>query len=465
MSRTNLQPDRNDRHSEIRGLETENQPAACVEISVMDRLNLQEVKKLAGQKKLIYSPHLGNNWREDLWLARAGVETALFEGNLSHKDSTYLPEWLCLAGRKFEVAKVEKNDGPRLSPYLESAEALNYQVLDIRWKIKSTLPANLHFSALKEALEQKAEISHGLKSLFLDNETGEELRMLLEEFWHRDPTLIAKYITDEGKILLPQKGAERANRALFTGEKYYQDRGLAKNIAGHEKQMPGRFFDLAEKLNGAIEHGERLENAEGPWPKNILLLLMMTLKQLISDWKNHNLQLDAQHAYQAHLVAEHSMGQYMTEKGFIEEYQKLYAMAREILAKKKDLVLPAKIKVALIPGAVLANAPMLDETEMQDKLVSLSEVETQIQELQGVMKGHKQAGEKGKIKLLETTIKTHSQNRAELVEEAAKVAVKLPMISQYDLINGKRLAPEASIDGISLKTLANINTLVAKLRS
>jgi hypothetical protein len=181
----------------------------------------------------------------------------------------------------------------------------------------------------------------------------------------------------------------------------------------------------------------------------------MTLKQLITDSKNGRLQLDAKDVYQAHLVAEHSMCQYMTEKRFMAEFGDLYKQAREILAQRKNIFLPRQMRLNLIPGGALACAPMNDEVELIERMRELSILEKSISEEQKSFNPSKTKSG-AHIRVDQTRIKKLSEERMAAVKEAAKSAAENKVISQYDLINGKKLAPEDYLDQISLKTLSNV---------
>ena len=144
----------NNRQSPAENLETLSEAKGSVSILAEEKMSFDQLKEISRQHEVIFTPHVGNKWREDLYLIDAGIETANFERNASVLDVLDNPHKLKVGGLTHQLSTTASQKSPILTPYLKLADDLHPEAEQFTKQFDAQKPGQLHHRSTLAALHK-----------------------------------------------------------------------------------------------------------------------------------------------------------------------------------------------------------------------------------------------------------------------------------------------------------------------
>jgi hypothetical protein len=440
-----------------------NENPQSVQIVVDSNLTLAQLRQLAAENFITFTPHVGNKWREDLYLLNEpSLQVVNFERNAGKLDVLDQPEKLKLNGQVYEISS-DAQSAAVMTPYLQFDQDLLENLPDdaktLITRLEARTPSQLHQNSTKAALPH-GKLSLSGETFFLgeENKLLRDLIAALHQELLREGQghykIFNRYVNPQGNFLHIEKSADTREESddykFISLDNSYSDQREFQPSA--PEKLPEQFFELTEKLVSAVKFGELPQQAEGPLPRNELMTLMLALKPLLAQGQKP--RLDEQGNFHAYAVSGPSMIDYVNAKEFKSTLGKLYSRLRSIAAERFQLDLPANIIFHFIPGAGLSYLPVEGESDAIDALSDFISIDQEYRDLQTKIKSDKS---------LQSVIAETRKKHQNAVANLAEASYKFGHISQYDLLAGKQLLPPDQIALIENTTFKQ-HQIIADLR-
>ncbi len=412
---------------------------------------LEDLKRISRSHYVLFTPHVGNKWREDLYLLKYGIPTANFERNASALDDLDFPEKLRVGGAVYDLAEDGQLKSPTVTPYLRFRDEIAEPAGRFVRTLDTRKPGQLHHKSTLAAIEN-GSLMTSAEALFLGPENRllrdlfQALHLLsIQESMNEKLRVFTRYIDGQGRLLHNGKLAPANN---FVGTYHYGESVPDRNF--HEsstvRNFSRQFLDFAEKLSDSIHTGDPVEGEEGPVPRNEMMVLLLGLKPLLSEVQDGGgqLDLDDKGRYHAYAVSGPSMIKYAGAKDFRSIMSTQYAAIRQLAQQQFGYNLPAELVLHMIPGGSLSYLPVQGETQAIDAINKFCETEAGYRSHQagiGAAKRPPTREEKSTLAVLNSQLKN-------AVMGVVEASVHSPHISQYDLLSGHRLLPESDLEAL-----------------
>lgn len=442
---------------EVEQARVELSPSLQASVSVVAEENktLEDLKTISRKHYVLFTPHVGNKWREDLYMLQYGITTANFERNASALDDLDFPEKLRVGDAVYDLAEDQQIQAPVVTPYLRFRENLADPVAPFVRRLEARKPGHLHHKSTVAAVG-KGKLITSAEAFFLGSE-NQLLRDLLNSLHihslqqkdNERIRLFTRYIDGQGRLLLSNKSGQVNH---FSGSYHYGEPAPQKNIYDQEKVQgfSQQFLDFAKKLSDSINTGDSVDGLEGPVPRNEMMVLLLALKPLLSEVQDGNgqLDLDEKGRYHAYAVSGPSMIKYAGAKDFRNTMTAQYAAIRELSEKQFGKTLPAELVLHMIPGGSLSYLPVQGETQAIDAINHFCQIDAEYRAHQSKISAAKcKPSQEVRDILAQFNLKMK-----DAVLGIVEASVASPHVSQYDLLAGQKLLPESALEALEKVT-------------
>jgi hypothetical protein len=377
-------------------------PSSLVSFEAAHSLTPNDVQDLllAGEE-VVYTPHIGNKWSEDMALTQLGIPQVTFNRNAAYKDTIDQPHHVRLAGRDHVIVSSAQHGV--VSPYLHAdgheAGELPRDLLTM-WDELKRHPARLHFESAKRATPGTYHVAD--EYMFLRDSIGHRLVDILDH--------------------------TRKSVDLGTMHRRIEDGRIVDHHGPTTERDLASFLDLMRALTENVT-GASERQVEGPIPSNDFAVASLALRAALQQRQNGNTAAELT----VYTVAGPSMILYA--KGLRDSISRILASAREV-----EPNLPNRLNVKLIPGANLTFLPHSGERNACSLLEEIVRLDVQRRELLQVI-SHCSSRQDGEGKDGAIREKKEVERRIDVAKKAyAAYLAHRPFFSQYDALQtGERV--------------------------
>ncbi|MCC6643884.1 hypothetical protein IT411_03985 [Candidatus Peregrinibacteria bacterium] len=421
---------------------TEKEKAKLVTVRVDDQISPAELAQLAKERPTCFTPHLGNKWREDMYLMEViGVPTVNFTENQSKIDVLDAPDKIKFDGEVHDLTDPELQ--PIMTPYLKFREGLTEgRINGLISELEAKNPGHLHMKSTKLALPKSS--TNTFPEEFVLGRENELLRKLITAFQAEVPEVFSRYVTEQGEVKKVRNFS--SGFTLVRNE----ESDLITLTKAQVERAAEDYFRFSERTDATVNRGEAMKEGS-PIPRNELRLILTAIKQMLTYYQNgQKVPVNSDGAFEAVLVSGPSMIKYSRNADILNMMNQYYETLREIGKSRFGLPMPAKVVLKMIPGSALSYLPIEGENDLLGALNHFVPLERAREQLRNRLS-------KKEIPYLEAKDDLQSLSNAirEAVDAIADAGNQAPFVSQYDLLRGKALLSAEKLEGplsLSFKT-------------
>jgi len=343
--------------------------------------------------EIVYTPHVGNRCREDIYLTRAGIEQALVCRNQAYVDTIDRPHQVRVGGRDLEL--VSEAQRGVLTPFLEADGANSVEIRRMFPQYEGLSPAAMQKRSAIDAVPGKYVMADTL--IFLQDQFSERICAILEAVSNDSACndVFSRKIID-GRIVKSDK----------------------KNPLAFQ-----RWMDLVPKLMRSVDDGPD-RSLVGEIPSNAFMILTHAFRCLL----RRAADLDRSQQPQVFTVSGPSMINYV--KQLQPEMERMYGVARRVFPE-----LPERFTYNFIPGAFFDFVPAESETAACTIVSDMLEVRQKRNE---IARSIARAVNPERSELI-TRKDSVGEELNRLRRDFQRVRITMPAFSQYDVLQGGEL--------------------------
>jgi hypothetical protein len=370
-------------------------PEESIAIVKANSLTLNDVLRLRAEgREIVYTPHIGNRWREDLYLARAGIPSALVSRNQAYVDTIDRPHQVRVSGKDLQLASEEQRG--ILLPFIVADGS------DVA-EIERTFPEYVGLSPATMHLRSNIAAVPGA-CVEVDR-----LLFLQDEFSSRVVDVLAAV-------------AEAKTYRVFT-----------RNIAGgrmvdalgeETQQDVQRWMDVCRVLISNVETGIVDRSVVGPVPTNAFMIMAHAFRELFRLMNEGGGGIENPQVY---TVSGPSMINYVRSLQF--EMSEIYRIARDRFPG-----LPPSFTYNFVPGANFDFVPTVSETDS----AAIVNDALELMESSNDMSARIAAGGPERNAIIDERSKLRKRI-FDISKEFAAVRPSMSFVSQYDVLRGEAL--------------------------
>jgi hypothetical protein len=398
-------------------------------VTVVPRHDLtmeQVIQKARAGHEIIYTPHIGNKWREDQMMARFGFIHATVDRNAIGIDDIDTPHLIRVDGRRHEIVShdpgVAGSQYGVLTPFATLDRMNRSQIAGLLGRDMGATPAQIHMESAKAALPE-GSVDLQDRFLYLRGEIEAKVASIL--------------------------GAAGEREFCEVFQKHVVD-GKSKSLAEprRDKRAIREFLDLVEVIIRNVERGET-RGAESPLPTNSAMIASMAVHALFTQQERGVSGAEQADVY---TVSGPVMIGYMSK--FAGHINALYHVARELHPE-----LPVNVRYNVIPGSTFDFVPATSEREALELVTRIAAIERERDALGEALR-QKTQGERAAIVARKNAL---GNEQDALKEQFLRVRKEMRFHSQYDVVRGEEpLADIADLRAIPFRRLAQLFHLPAK---